>query len=110
MTVKKRMQSSTDPTDPTDRTDTNASPDSASQQSANTGPFSLASSANSANSANSATILEVFQPYQQPLRERKLAQTAVGVTLFLLAGIGFAAVTVWMFLPSMLPKLPLTFL
>ena len=95
MTVKKRMQSSTD------RTDNNASPDSASQQSANTGP---------ANPANSATILEVFQPYKPPLRERKLAQTAVGVTLFLLAGIGFAAVTVWMFLPSMLPKLPLTFL
>ena len=107
MTVKKRMQSSTDPTDPTDRTDTNASPDSASQQSANTGPFSPA---NLANAANSATILKVFQPYKPPLRERKLAQTALGVTLFLLAGIGFAAVTVWMFLPSMLPKLPLTFL
>ena len=104
MTVKKRMQSFTEPTDRSDRTDNNASPDNASQQSANTGPFS------SANPANSATILEVFQPYKPPLRERKLAQTALGVTLFLLAGIGFAAVTVWMFLPSMLPKLPLTFL
>ena len=101
MTVKKRMQSSTDRTDSSDRTDNNAAPDSASQQSANSGL---------ANPASPATILEVFQPYQPPLRERKLAQTAVGVTLFLLAGIGFAAVTVWMFLPSMLPKLPLTFL
>ena len=101
MTVKKRMQSSTDLSDSSDRTDNNAAPDSASQQSANTGL---------ASPVNSPTILEVFQPYKPPLRERKLAQTAVGVTLFLLAGIGFAAVTVWMFLPSMLPKLPLTFL
>jgi hypothetical protein len=54
--------------------------------------------------------LEVFQPYKPPLRERKLAQTVVWVVVLLLGGIGFAAVTVWMFLPSMLPKLPLTFL
>ena len=45
-----------------------------------------------------------------PLRERKLTQTATRMVLFLAAVIGCAVVTVWLFLPSMLPKLPLTFL
>ena len=62
----------------------------------------------SPNSAASTT--SVFQPYKPPLRERNLSQTAIWVVVLLLGGIGFAAVTVWMFLPSMLPKLPLTFL
>lgn len=59
--------------------------------------------------ANS-NILRVFQPYKPPLRERKLTQTAIRMVLFLVVVIGCAAVTVWLFLPSMLPKLPLTFL
>jgi hypothetical protein len=58
---------------------------------------------------NSST-LRVFQPYKPPLRERKLTHTAIRMVLFLAAVIGCAAVTVWLFLPSMLPKLPLTFL
>jgi hypothetical protein len=63
-----------------------------------------------ASTVSAPSTTSVFQPYKPPLRERALAQTAVWVTLLLLAAIGFAAVTVWMFLPSMLPKLPLTFL
>jgi hypothetical protein len=57
----------------------------------------------------SSTLLP-FQPFKPPLRERKLTETAIRVVVFLVVGIGCAAVTVWMFLPSMLPKLPLTFL
>ena len=59
---------------------------------------------------SAASTTSVFRPYKPPLRERELTQTAIWVVLLLLAGIGFASVTVWMFLPSMLPKLPLTFL
>ena len=59
--------------------------------------------------ANSNT-LHVFQPYKPPLRDRKLTQTAIRMVLFLAVVIGCAVVTVWLFLPSMLPKLPLTFL
>ena len=62
---------------------------------------------------NAASTTSVFQPYKPPLRERNLSQTAIWVVVLLLGGIGFAAVTVWMFLPSILPKLPkllLTFL
>jgi hypothetical protein len=57
-----------------------------------------------------ASTTSVFRPYKPPLRERGLTQTAFWVVILLVAGIGCAAVTVWMFLPSMLPKLPLTFL
>ena len=69
---------------------------------------------NSSPSPNSAaSTTSVFQPYKPPLRERNLLQTAIWVVVLLLGGIGFAAVTVWMFRPSILPKLPkllLTFL
>ena len=78
-----------------DRTQDNSTSNSASHQPADT---SLASTTSE------------FQPYQPPLRERNLEQTTIWVVVLLLAGIGCAAVTVWMFLPSMLPKLPLTFL
>ena len=87
--VKARMQPHPD------RTQDNSSPDSANQPPPD-------------NSKASTT--SVFRPYRPPLRERGLAQTVIWVVVLLLAGIGCAAVTVWMFLPSMLPKLPLTFL
>lgn len=57
-----------------------------------------------------SSALPLFQPFKPPLRERKLKETAILMVVFLVVGIGSAAVTVWMFLPSMLPKLPLTFL
>ena len=57
-----------------------------------------------------SSTLRLFQPFKPPLRERNLTQTAIWMVLFLVALIGCAAVTVWLFLPSMLPKLPLTFL
>ena len=77
------------------RTHDNSNPNNANQPPAHTG---------------AASTTSVFQPYRPPLKERELVQTAVWVVVLLLAGIGIAAVTVWMFLPSMLPKLPLTFL
>lgn len=60
--------------------------------------------------SSTASTTSEFRPYKPPLRERELTQTAIWVVAFLIAAIGFAAVTVWLFLPSMLPKLPLTFL
>ena len=62
------------------------------------------------STSNAASTTSVFQPYKPPLRERELVQTVIWTVMILLGGIGFAAVTMWMFLPSMLPKFPLTFL
>lgn len=73
-------------------------------------PHNAPVSTNTAQQPAGVSTTSEFRPYKPPLRERELTQTAIWVVAFLIAAIGFAAVTVWLFLPSMLPKLPLTFL